>query len=103
MDIATENASAGDHERPLTSADLAPDEIDWLRALAHGTRVADLARESGYSERAMYRELRKLWNRLGVANRAQGLARAGELGLLVADRDQPGRSEPPPSRGGTPP
>lgn len=69
--------------------DFGNEEIQWLRALSRGVRVADLAVGSGYSERAMYRELRKLWDRLGVANRPQGLARAARLGLLQPHGGEP--------------
>lgn len=81
--------TVADHFAPGVVDDFSDAEIQWLRALSDGIRVADLAVRSGYSERAMYRELRKLWDRLGVANRSQGMLRAGRLGLLRPDDGEP--------------
>ena len=53
-----------------------------LRGVASGTAIVDLAEELGYSRRSMYRELSKLWQALGVPDRAQGLRRAAAEGLL---------------------
>jgi DNA-binding NarL/FixJ family response regulator len=57
-------------------------EQDWLRQLANGTTVAQLANLSGYSERAMFRLLRGLYARIGVRNRTEALMRAKERGWL---------------------
>lgn len=57
-------------------------EIGWLRELAHGATVAQLAERVGYSERAMFRMLRELYVRIGVRNRTQAMIRAKELGWL---------------------
>ncbi len=62
---------------------LAPDpspltdqEADWLGQLASGIRTLDIARESGYSERSLYRALADLYKRLGVRNRQEALTLA---------------------------
>ena len=53
-----------------------------LRGVASGTAIVDLAEELGYSRRSMYRELSKLWQALGVPDRAHGLRKAAAEGLL---------------------
>jgi DNA-binding NarL/FixJ family response regulator len=59
-----------------------PVEIGWLRELAFGTTVAQLADQAGYSERAMFRLLRALYRRVGARNRTEALMRAQERGWL---------------------
>jgi DNA-binding NarL/FixJ family response regulator len=61
---------------------LADHEISWLRELAGGLTVAQLAERSGYSERAMFRLLRRVYVRMQVRNRTEALLRAREQGLL---------------------
>lgn len=74
-------------------AQLVPDEHDlpswigteetlWLRAMAGGETVSDVAEWAGYSERAMFRQLRALYQRLGVHNRTEALLWAKQRGLL---------------------
>lgn len=58
------------------------DEIGWLRQLANGMTVAELGRRVGYSEREMYRRLRRLYFRLGVSDRTSALLKAVRLGWL---------------------
>ena len=53
-----------------------------LERLASGAAIADLASELGYSERSMYRELSRLWDKLGVSGRAEGLHKATAEGLI---------------------
>lgn len=50
--LATGAVAAGDTDPVITA-----DQLVWLRHLADGTTVAELARLIGYSERAMYRLL----------------------------------------------
>jgi DNA-binding CsgD family transcriptional regulator len=57
-------------------------DADWLRALARGDTVAELASAAAFSEREMYRQLGALYERLGAANRAQAIVRAAQLGLI---------------------
>ncbi|GIJ72667.1 response regulator transcription factor [Virgisporangium ochraceum] len=70
--------------RPDADADRTPssDEISWLRQLARGDSVAELAGRSGYSERMMFRLLRDLYARLGKRNRTETLIHAQEQGWL---------------------
>jgi DNA-binding NarL/FixJ family response regulator len=57
-------------------------EIEWLRMLAAGATVPQLADRFGYSERAMFRLLRGLYQRMQVGGRTEALMRAHELGWL---------------------
>jgi DNA-binding NarL/FixJ family response regulator len=58
------------------------EEINWLRRLAHGSSVIDLAQQAGYSERMMFRLLRALYVKLQVSNRTEALIRARDEGWL---------------------
>ena len=49
---------------------------------AGGSTVAALANQAGYSERAMFRLLHGLYQRLGVRTRTEALIRAHERGWL---------------------
>jgi DNA-binding NarL/FixJ family response regulator len=57
-------------------------ELAWLRTLASGSSVYSLAQSATYSERMMYRKLRELYARLGVAGRTQALMLARDEGWL---------------------
>jgi DNA-binding NarL/FixJ family response regulator len=59
-----------------------PREIEWLRQLAAGATVAQLARMAGYSERAMFRLLSALYRRMEVSGRLEALILAHERGWL---------------------
>ncbi|MXW99762.1 MAG: hypothetical protein F4Y05_06065 [Acidimicrobiaceae bacterium] len=61
---------------------LAPAEQMVLRRLASGAPIAVVATELGFSERSMYRELSKLWEKLGVSGRAAGVHKATAEGLI---------------------
>lgn len=58
------------------------EQVDWLRALARGTTVNQLAQHVCCSEREMYRLLRELYDRLGVNNRTEALIWAAHRGLV---------------------
>jgi hypothetical protein len=57
-------------------------ERSMLKGLASGAAIADLAIELGSSQRSMYRELSRLWDKLGVSGRAAGLQKATAEGLI---------------------
>ena len=57
-------------------------QTGWLRWLSRGMTVEELADRAGYSERAMYRQLRRLYERLGAANRTEALLQAMRRGLI---------------------
>jgi DNA-binding NarL/FixJ family response regulator len=66
--------------------DLTEEQVQWLRELASGVTIAQLANQAGYSERAMYRLLNNLYERLGVTNRTEALIKANSYGWLDPDR-----------------
>lgn len=72
-------AAAG---RPDDEDMIGPLDVSWLRHLAGGATVQQLACRSGYSEREMYRLLHDLYERMGVRNRSEAIARAARWGLL---------------------
>ncbi|MXV99667.1 MAG: hypothetical protein F4Z90_13180 [Acidimicrobiaceae bacterium] len=53
-----------------------------LQRLVSGAAIATVASEMGYSERQMYRELSRLWDKLGVSGRAAGVHKATVEGLI---------------------
>lgn len=57
-------------------------EISWIRQLTQGLTVARLAERAGYSERMMFRLLRDLYQRWGVANRTEAIIHAQDNGWL---------------------
>lgn len=61
------------------------EEIEWLKLLAAGATVQQLAEKAGYSERALYRLLHGLYGRMRVANRTEAILQASRWGLLDAD------------------
>jgi DNA-binding NarL/FixJ family response regulator len=67
----------------LTDRPVVPErELDLLRAIARGETTAQAAQQLNISERHARRMLTKLWRRLGVEGRSQGLVRAGQWGLV---------------------
>jgi DNA-binding NarL/FixJ family response regulator len=57
-------------------------EISWIRQLTQGLTVARLAERAGYSERMMFRLLRDLYQRWGVANRTEAIIHARDNGWV---------------------
>jgi DNA-binding NarL/FixJ family response regulator len=58
------------------------EHLEWLRALARGVPIAQLADTASYSERAMYRLLSSLYKTIGVKNRAEAIIKASQSGWL---------------------
>ena len=58
------------------------DQRRLLEGVSAGLTVSDLAAQLGYSRRSIFRELSRLWDALGVPDRAHGLRKAEEQGLL---------------------
>lgn len=54
-----------------------------LASVASGLPIAAVAEELGYSQRSVYRSLSRIWRKLGVENRVQGIRKAIADGLLV--------------------
>jgi DNA-binding NarL/FixJ family response regulator len=73
-------ASAPSGEIPSTSP--SEEEINWLKQLACGSSVANLAGQAGYSERMMFRLLRALYMKLQAPSRTAALIRARDEGWL---------------------
>jgi DNA-binding NarL/FixJ family response regulator len=57
-------------------------DIEWLRALSQGITVSQLAESMGYSERAMYRLLRDLYQRMDVKTRTEAVLKASQSGWI---------------------
>ena len=70
--------SSAAHDDPL----LTEQQKAWLRALADGQTVAGLAHAAHYSEREMYRRLRRIYGRLGVESRAAAITAAVRQGIV---------------------
>jgi DNA-binding NarL/FixJ family response regulator len=69
--------------RPIARESQPSDEhLEWLRALAGGVPIAQLADTAGYSERAMYRLLGSLYKTIGVKNRSEAIIKASQSGWL---------------------
>ncbi|WP_433654891.1 hypothetical protein ACQPW1_28960 [Nocardia sp. CA-128927] len=75
------------------------DEIRWLRALAQGTSVVRLARNEGYSQREIFRRLSDIYRRMGVRNRHEAIALAGQWGMLVPGAEPDRNGHPVPATG----
>jgi DNA-binding NarL/FixJ family response regulator len=67
---------------PAPAPALSAEHLSWLRRLAAGSTVAQLASEAGYSERAMFRLLQAIYRKLGARSRLEAILRAQELGWL---------------------
>jgi DNA-binding NarL/FixJ family response regulator len=70
---------------PASHVTLSAEQIAWLRNLSEGRTVAVLAKEAGYSERAMYRFLRGVYEQLGVRTRVEAIVRVQEAGWLAGE------------------
>jgi DNA-binding NarL/FixJ family response regulator len=73
--------AASDAAGPIS---VSVDELSWLRLLAAGSTVARVARDVGYSERAMFRLLQSLYKKMGVRTRIQAIVYAQEQGWLTS-------------------
>jgi DNA-binding NarL/FixJ family response regulator len=82
--LALATAPAAYAEMPPTGppSTLSGDQMAWLRQLANGSTVAQVADRAGYSERAMFRLLRAVYERLGSHSRIEAIMRAKEAGWL---------------------
>lgn len=59
-----------------------PAQLSWLRQLAAGVTVEQLATETRYSERAMYRLLKTLYQQMGADTRLEAIMSAQRRGWL---------------------
>jgi DNA-binding NarL/FixJ family response regulator len=74
--------TAGASNGEVGSTSPSEEERNWLRQLAQGSSVADLAKHAGYSERMMFRLLHALYVKLQAPNRTVALIRARDEGWL---------------------
>jgi DNA-binding NarL/FixJ family response regulator len=56
-------------------------ETDILDALTHGATISAIANKIGYSERQTHKILKRLYQRLGVANRAEAITLAARWNI----------------------
>jgi len=73
-----------DHEAPELPG-ISAVEVGWLKMLAHGATIAELARDASYSEREMFRLLHRLYERVGASTRLEAIVLAARAGLLRGD------------------
>jgi DNA-binding NarL/FixJ family response regulator len=66
----------------MESGTVPPDRIGWLGQLAAGVTVARLATEAGYSERATFRLLTRLYREMDVNSRMEAIMQARERGWI---------------------
>ena len=57
-------------------------EVEWLEALAAGRTVRQIADDSGYSPREMFRLLNRYYLKLGETTRLAALLKAAKLGVV---------------------
>jgi DNA-binding NarL/FixJ family response regulator len=74
--------AVGRFVEPDRAGSVSDEQLAWLRALAAGITVADLAARSGYSERAMFRMLRAVYQELGANGKVEALIKAKGRGWL---------------------
>ncbi|MBN0038710.1 hypothetical protein JN535_00810 [Cellulosimicrobium cellulans] len=71
---------------PVASVRLSPREREVLQALGEGHTAESAAKKSGVAITTVRTQIRKIYEKLGAANRREALATAQELGLLDANR-----------------
>jgi DNA-binding NarL/FixJ family response regulator len=79
---ATAAAALAAGTRPGVVLTPTVDQLFWLRQLAAGATVAQLADRAGYSERAMFRLLHALYRQLGARSRIEAILHAQTSGWL---------------------
>lgn len=62
--------------------DLNDEELEWLRSLADGMSVPELANRAGYSTRVMFRMLNRTYRKVGAKGRVGALVRSARAGLI---------------------
>jgi DNA-binding NarL/FixJ family response regulator len=70
-------------QRPPHLAHLTDADVQWLKHLAGGDPIEQIAAALGYCRRTAQYHLRRLYDRIGVDGRAQAVAHATELGLTT--------------------
>ncbi len=62
--------------------DLTNEELEWLRSLADGMSVPELANRAGYSTRVMFRMLNRTYRKVGAKGRVGALVKSARAGLI---------------------
>ncbi len=75
--IRTLSPNGGAAENPLNT-----NEIRALHLLIAGDKITEASHKLGYSPRTLNRQLERIWKRLGVKNRNEGIALAVRRGWL---------------------
>jgi DNA-binding NarL/FixJ family response regulator len=68
--------------RDYTYGLLSDREVDVLRCLAHGLTTAKIAAELFISENTVKTHIRHIFEKMGVRNRAEAVAKATQMGLI---------------------
>src|SRR5206468_751459 len=76
------NCFAAELESPAAQSALSARELEVIRHLGRGLSNYDLGRVLGVSEHTIKSHLKAIFGKLGVADRAEAVARAYELGLV---------------------
>jgi DNA-binding NarL/FixJ family response regulator len=71
--------------RPLSVTE---EEVGWLATLARGVTIGEMAADVGFSQREMFRRLRAMYDRMGVAGRQEAVVAAAVAGVVKLD-DRP--------------
>lgn len=71
---------------PTSQSTLSARELEVIRHLGRGLSNHDLGRALGVSEHTIKSHLKAIFGKLGVADRAEAVARAYELGLVSVER-----------------
>jgi DNA-binding NarL/FixJ family response regulator len=74
--------ASGGELTPAGLSQLGEEERCWLRELANGVSVEDLARRLGFSRRTMYRRLSHVYRALGTNRRERALLAALRDGVI---------------------
>lgn len=77
---------AADPEPANAQSTLSARELEVIRHLGRGLSNHDLGRVLGVSEHTIKSHLKAIFGKLGVADRAEAVARAYELGLVSVER-----------------
>jgi DNA-binding NarL/FixJ family response regulator len=77
---------AAEPEPATSQSSLSARELEVIRHLGRGLSNYDLGRALGVSEHTIKSHLKAIFGKLGVADRAEAVARAYELGLVSVER-----------------
>lgn len=76
------NRIANSSHWPPPARRLDDDQMRWIKRLAHGETVIQIAADEGYSRRSMFLMLRGVYRDLGVKNRTEAIIKLAREGFL---------------------